>query len=103
MTTEMFAISTYCNLYNIDHAFITSLHSEGLIEITANEEGEFIEEAQLSELEKYIRWHHDLGINAEGIDVIRHLIQRIDQMQMELASLKSRLRIYEQAEPASDE
>lgn len=103
MTSEMFAISTYCSLYNIDHHFITSLQSEGLIQITASEKGEFIEEEQLSELEKYTRWHHDLGINAEGIDVVRHLIQRIGQMQAELVSLRSRLRIYEQAEPASGE
>ena len=96
MKRELFAIATYCSLHNVDYSFISSLKDEGLIEITIENEDEFIDEDQLHELEIYTRWHHEMGINPEGIDAIRHLLNKVRQMQTELNSLKHRLRIYEE-------
>ena len=95
MTRELFAVTTYCTMHNIDHSFISSLRDEGLIEITIDSEEEFIEEDQLHELETYTRWHHELGINTEGIDAIRHLLDKVRQMQSEINSLKNKLKLYE--------
>ena len=95
MKKELFAITTYCSLHGIDHSFITSLSEEGLINITIENEDEFIEEEQLPDLEIYTRWHHEMGINTEGIDAIRHLVHKLRNMQSELNSLKARLRLYE--------
>ena len=96
MTTTLFAISQYCRLHGIDLSFIQSLEKEGLITITSGEEGGFIEETQLHELEIYTSWHQDLGINPEGIDAIRNLLGKLREMQEELHQLKSRLGLYEQ-------
>lgn len=98
MSTTLFAISTYCTLHNVEHSFIDSLISEGIISVTHNDEGEFIEEAQLHELEIYTRWYHELGINPEGIDALRHLVDRVKQMQTEITILRTRLRFYETEE-----
>src|SRR5688572_5707981 len=95
MTRELFAVTTFCTMHNIDHSFISSLQDEGLIEITIDSEEEFIEEDQLHELETYTRWHHELGINTEGIDAIRHLLDKVRQMQFEINSLKNKLKLYE--------
>jgi hypothetical protein len=95
MKKELFAIATYCSIHGIDYSFITSLSNEGLIKITVENEDEFIEEEELQNLEIYTRWHHEMGINTEGIDAIRHLIERIKNMQYELNSLRNRLRMYE--------
>lgn len=95
MKKELFAITTYCSLHGIDHSFITSLSEEGLINITIENEDEFIEEEQLPDLEIYTRLHHEMGINTEGIDAIRHLVHKLRNMQSELNSLKARLRLYE--------
>ena len=95
MSKELFAITTYCSLHGIDHAFITSLSEEGLINITIENNDEFIEEEQLPDLEIYTRWHHDMGINTEGIDAIRHLVHKVRNLQTELNSLKARLKNYE--------
>jgi len=102
MSSELFSISTFCSVYNIDHGFITSLRSEGLIEITANDEGEFIGEDQLPKLELYTRWYRELGINPEGIDAIRHLIQKVRHMQAEINTLQNRLRLYETGEAGKE-
>jgi len=95
MKKELFAITTYCSLHGIDRSFITSLREEGLINITIENNDEFIEEEQLPDLEVYTRWHHDMGINTEGIDAIRHLVHKMRDLQMELNSLKARLKLYE--------
>ena len=95
MKKELFAITTYCTLHGIEHSFITSLMEEGLINITVENDDEYIEEEQLPDLEIYTRWHHDMGINIEGIDAIRHLVHKMRDLQAELNSLKARLKWYE--------
>ena len=95
MKKELFAITTYCTLHGVEHSFITSLREEGLINITVENDDEYIEEEQLPDLEIYTRWHHDMGINIEGIDAIRHLVHKMRDLQAELNSLKARLKWYE--------
>jgi hypothetical protein len=95
MSTALVAISTYCSLHNVEHSFIDSLISEGIITITQNDEGEFIEEEQLHDLEIYTRWYHELGINPEGIDALRHVVEKMKHMQAEINRLRMRLQFYE--------
>jgi hypothetical protein len=95
MSTALVAISTYCSLHNLEHSFIDSLISEGIITVTQNDEGEFIEEEQLHNLEIYTRWYHELGINPEGIDALRHVVEKMKVMQAEINLLRTRLRFYE--------
>ena len=39
--------------------------------------------------------HQELDVNIEGIDVVFNLLQKIDDLQNELISVKNRLRLYE--------
>ena len=96
MKKELFAITTYCSLHGVDHSFIASLQDEGLISITVEDNDEYIEEEQLPDLEIYTRWHHEMGINTKGIDVIRNLVSRLREAHNELNSLKNRLKLYEE-------
>jgi len=84
----------FCLHHNIEINFIYSLQEFGLLEVISTEETVFIPENQLTELEKMVRLHYDLNINMEGIDVIRHLLERIEAAQHELNELKNELRIY---------
>lgn len=96
MKKELYALTTYCTMHGIDHSFITSLREEGLISITVENNDEYIEDEQLQDLEIYTRWHHEMGINTEGIDVIRHLVNRLREVHGELNSLRARLKLYEE-------
>lgn len=98
MNQELFAITTFCSVHNIEQSFISSLIDEGLISITIENEDLFIGEEQLHDLELYTRLHHEMGINPAGIDAIRHLIDKIRNMQSEVNSLKVRLQRYESGE-----
>ena len=96
--SELFAITEYCTVHNVDPSFVYSLQQEGLITITTDNDNNFVEEEELHRLEIYTRLHSQLGINAEGIDAISHLLEKMRSMQAELNALKTRLRLYEQEE-----
>jgi len=96
MTKEhLIATSDFCVYYNVERTFITSLQEAGLVQITVVNEATYIPETELQKLEKMIHLHHDLEINIAGIEAITHLLDRVEQMQASLRTLKNRLRLYE--------
>lgn len=92
---KMIPLIQFCASHNIEISFISSLREAGLIEVINFEEGDYIHETRLNELEKMVRLHYDLDINLEGIETIISLLQQIDVMQNEINFLKNRLRFYE--------
>jgi hypothetical protein len=94
-TEKMISVVEFCQHYHAEPSFITSLQEFDLIEITTIEDAAFINPEQIQQLEKLIRLHYDLDVNLEGLDVVQHLLQRIETMQQELTTLKNRLSGYE--------
>ena len=92
-TKNLIALDAVCTNHNIEISFISSLQQTGLIEITTIEETKFIDTDQLHQLEKLIRLYYELDINLEGIEVILHLLQRINSLQDEIVTLNNRLRL----------
>jgi phage terminase small subunit len=92
---EMIPVSQYCTHYNIEITFIRSLQEAGLVNIRTQEEEHYLPYEELGNLEKFIRLHHDLNINPEGIEAISYMLERMEGMQWEIANLKNRLGIYE--------
>ncbi|MFA5329532.1 MAG: chaperone modulator CbpM [Prolixibacteraceae bacterium] len=96
MQTEyLIAVDEFCANHDIEVSFIRSLQETGLIEITTIEDAGFIDFQQLQQLEKYVRFYYELDINLEGIETIRHLLQRVNDLQQEITALRNRLRLYE--------
>lgn len=83
-----------CRRYDIEISFLDTLSEYGLIEVVSVEEKQFVHTGQLSELEKLIRLHQDLEVNVAGLDVISNLLNKMKQMQHEIAALKNRLQLY---------
>ncbi|MBD0331957.1 MAG: chaperone modulator CbpM [Chitinophagaceae bacterium] len=98
MDTNLIPTDECCTHYNIEISFIHSLHDAGLIEMSTDNDQSFVHEDQLSNLERFIRLHYDLNINMEGLEVISHMLQRIETLQQELISVQSQLTFYEQRE-----
>ncbi|HZM14045.1 MAG TPA: chaperone modulator CbpM [Bacteroidales bacterium] len=92
---HMISAAEFCDCHHIEISFIDSLKETGLIEIATIEEMSYIRESQLNDLEKIVRLYYDLDINIEGIDTVINLLQRMQDMQHEIALLKNRLRLYE--------
>ncbi len=95
METTLITIRDYCRNYEIEPEFIGSLEETGIIAFTVLNAEKYIHIEQFTELEKYIHLHYDLHINIEGIDAIRHLLTRVDQMKQEIHELRNKLNIHE--------
>lgn len=78
-----------CTSHNIEIEFVRDLSYSGLIEVITEKETEFIDEEQLLLLEQFASWHYELELNMQGIEVAKHLLSRIQQLQSEIALLKS--------------
>lgn len=94
-TDHLVPLDVYCTSNDIEISFISSLHEAGLVEITTIEEAGFFDSEQLQQLERYLRFYYELNINLEGIDAIKHLLNRVNTMHEEITALKNRLRLYE--------
>ena len=93
---DLIAVNEFCTNQNIEISFINLLQQNGLIEITIIESQSFVVREQLPQLEKFIRFYYDLDINLEGIEAITYLLQRIENQQHEIVTLKNRLGLYEE-------
>lgn len=87
---RLIALHQLCEVYEIEVSFVQSLDEYGLIEILHLQNGDFIEEERLSEIEKLMRLHYDLEINMAGLDVITRLLQRLHETEQDLYRLKNK-------------
>lgn len=94
-TNQLIAADKFCTFYNVDLTFVKSLTEIGLLETIMIRETQFIHIPELEKIERMLRLHDDLDINAEGIDAVHRLLDQIEQMRLEIINLKNRLQFYE--------
>lgn len=92
---EMIPLETFCTYYDVERSFIETLESYGLVSINSREEQRFILMEEVVEVEKFSRLYYDLNINVPGIDALKHLLEKLKELQQETENLRARLRIYE--------
>ena len=92
---DMIPAKEFCESHHLEFSFIYTLEQYGLLEITTIEQTVYLPVSQLPQVERIARLHNELGINLEGIDAIKHLLHRVEEMQHEIARLKDRLSLYE--------
>jgi chaperone modulatory protein CbpM len=92
---EMIPLETFCTYYQVERSFVETLESYGLVSISSREEQRFILMEEVVELEKFSRLYYDLNINVPGIDALKHLLEKLKELQQETENLRARLRIYE--------
>ena len=96
MTKENYiAINELCSHYKVEMSFFSNLNEFGLLELRTIEKTQYISIDKLNDLEKMLRLHQELNITTEGIDIVFNLLDKINNLQEELTSIKNRLRLYE--------
>ena len=88
---DLIPVEQLCSHYQIEVSFIHSLSEYELIEIITIKETQYISTHQLRDIEKMIRLHVDLDINMEGIDVIFHLLRKMERLDSELKLMMNQL------------
>lgn len=86
--TNRISIEECCVHYSIETSFVHQLNEHGLIELVRSGETVFIAFEQLTDLEKYMHLHYELEINLEGLETIKHLLDRVDLLQKEVSRLR---------------
>lgn len=94
MNDDKLLYSECLKIYNLDKSFVDSLSESGLINIIVEQEQQYVVCKELEHLEQFVRWHHDLDINVEGIEALHHMLQRIYSLQDEISQLRSELAFY---------
>lgn len=88
-------VKHFCEQTHIELTFVKNLFEYGLVSFEERENAVFIDEKDILEIERMFRLHRDLGINFEGLDVIKRMLKRMQKLEKEMDSLQKRLRLYE--------
>jgi len=88
-------IKEFCSYHGINTQVIMELESRKLLSLIKENRYYFLPSNQLPLAEKLIRLHLHLGINLEGIEVILPLLERLQNLESHLKTLKNRLNFYE--------
>lgn len=75
-------------IYNVEITFFDSLEEAGLLKTETENKIKYLEYDELSAFEKFVNWHYDLEVNLPGLEVIAHLLNRIEQLQKQNQAVK---------------
>lgn len=103
MEAELIIVSEYCRKSHTDPSFLISLEEGGLIEIRTVNGEQYLLSSQLRDLERYSHLYYDLSINIEGIDAIRHMLKRMENLQVEIRQLRRQLQQFRQQQALWEE
>lgn len=92
---NIISIEDCCVFYHIETTFIQSLENHGLLAIKRVDKSEYLDQDDLSLLEKLMHFHYDMNINMEGMEAITHLLEKVNSMRSEMLQLQNRLSRYE--------
>lgn len=92
---ELIIVDVFCQECQIDISLIWELEEFGLLQTIKHEEVSYLDKNQIITVEKIIRLHTDLNINKEGVEVILDLLEKINQLNTDIKTLKDRLNLYE--------
>jgi chaperone modulatory protein CbpM len=88
---DLIPAKEFCLHHQIEYSFISSLNESGLIRITSVKKSSYIHPDEILKLEKFVRFHYDLDINIQGIETINHLLEKIEDMQRQIVSLRNKM------------
>lgn len=97
-TTHLISVRDFCVHHHVEITFVETLADNGLIETTLVEQTTYVQPEQVGRLEKFVRLHQELAIHTEDLDVVSDLLDRVEDLQQQLARLKNRLIFYESLE-----
>lgn len=92
---ELIIIDVFCKECDVEITLMEELEDFGLIEVFQNNGLKYIRSHQVQHVQKIINFHNKLHINKEGIEVVLHLLERLEQKSQQLKYLENKLKLYE--------
>jgi len=85
---QYIAVKSICTLYEVSEMMLFNMADYDLIEIVITDEVPHLSFEDVAKLERYIRLYLDLGINIEGLAVIKDLLEEREILRMEIERLR---------------
>ena len=78
-------------IYNIEITFFDSLEESGLLKTEIQDDVKYVLYEELPAFERFANWHYDLDVNLPGVEVIHHLLQKMERLREENRKLINQL------------
>ena len=85
---QYIAVKSICTIYEVSETMLSNMVDFDLIEIVITDDIPHISIDEVAKLERYIRLHFDLGVNVEGLAVIKDLLEEREKLRWEISMLK---------------
>jgi hypothetical protein len=92
---NLISLTEFCRYHRVDAGFIQLLEDNGLIETTMVQQTVYVHSENLGQLEKFVRLNKELNIPADNLDIVSHLLSRMENLQHEIKLLQNRINFYE--------
>ena len=70
-------------IYNIELTFFDSLEESGLVKTETENDVKYLLFEELPAFERFTNWHYDLDVNLPGLEVINHLLSKLEELRRE--------------------
>ena len=70
-------------IYNIELTFFDSLEESGLVKTVTENDVKYLLYEELPAFERFTNWHYDLDVNLPGLEVINHLLSKLEELRRE--------------------
>ncbi|WP_027377142.1 chaperone modulator CbpM [Kaistella palustris] len=70
-------------IYNIEIAFFDSLEESGLLHTENENDIKYLRYEELPAFERFANWHYDLEVNLPGLEVLHHLLEKMEELRAE--------------------
>ena len=87
---QYIAVKSICNLYKVSETMLLNMADFDIIEVVITDDIPYLSLEEIAKLERYLRLYIDLGINVEGLAVIKDLLEERELLRKEIHLLKSR-------------
>ncbi len=94
-TETLISARDFCAHYQLDLSFVIILEEQGVLEMIHIGLVQYLHPDQLRPLERLVRLHRELAVHVEDLDIVAHLLERIEQTQEQVLDLQNRLAFYE--------
>lgn len=70
-------------IYGIEINFFNALRDSGLVKTERENQITYLLFEELPAFERFTNWHYDLEVNLAGLEVLKHLLEKIEDLQTE--------------------
>ena len=94
-TEDLISAHEFFTYHQLDVSFMAALDEQGILEPITIGLVRYLHPDQLAPLERLIRLHRELAVHVEDLDIVAHLLERLEQTQEQVNQLQNRLAFYE--------